>query len=318
MKTKPILIAACILILSASVFLFVRSKNLAKPEKNEIAQFLTAFNSQLTKGNTDSLLSYFEINQKPEVLTRLLNILAGKVGVNGKSPALFRLGLDVEASSIKVFNTELAEANVPVQFTHDSIGMKQSVILFKIHKISAHQFKIIQIDANKFMTDYVGYDNLVRNKTISAKDIYDPVTLKSFETAKQLKARYDSVIWFAHAEKGTFFYVVKGKWDNYKSLYRPTDTVIEPYKMGLVGPDLKEVIPPDYDLIHNISGTFPGLIEVEKADKKGFYDLDGKIIVPVNYDQIFPIEDETNLAVWSRNGDDYFYFKEGYEHIRKN
>jgi hypothetical protein len=79
--------------------------------------------------------------------------------------------------------------------------------------------------------------------------------------------------------------------------------------MGLVNPELKEIIPPGYDLIYNISGTFPGLVEVEKDNKKGFYDLDGKIVVPVSYDQVLPINDDVNLAVL-RNGDDYFYLKQ--------
>ncbi len=102
--------------------------------------------------------------------------------------------------------------------------------------------------------------------------------------------------------------MVKGKWNMEKDINRYKDSVIEPYKMGLVNPDLKEIIPVEYDLIHNISGTFPGLVEVEKDNKKGFYNLDGRIVVPVNYDQVFPIDDEVSLAVL-RNGDDYFYLK---------
>ncbi len=55
--------------------------------------------------------------------------------------------------------------------------------------------------------------------------------------------------------------------------------------MGLVNPELKEIIPARYDLIHNINGTFPGLIEVEKDGKKGFYDIAGNIAIPVKYDR---------------------------------
>jgi hypothetical protein len=81
--------------------------------------------------------------------------------------------------------------------------------------------------------------------------------------------------------------------------------------MGLAGPDYKEVIPAEYDLVHNISGTFPNLIEVEKEHKRGFYDLSGKIVIPVEYDQIFPVNDAENLAALKK-GDDYFWLKNDY------
>ena len=78
--------------------------------------------------------------------------------------------------------------------------------------------------------------------------------------------------------------------------------------MGLVNSDLKEIIPPEYDLIHNIGGTIDGMIEVEKGAKRGLYSTSGKLVLPVNYDQIFPLNDTENLALL-RNGDDYFYLK---------
>jgi hypothetical protein len=318
MKTKPILIILGVTIMLGGAFFFIKSRYFAKPEKNEIAQFLSSFNNQLKSGRTDSLLSYFETNQKTKVFKRLINILAGKTGINGRSGALFNLSLDIDNSDIKILSADFASAKVPEQFTHESIAPKITVLTFKIHKVSAHKFKITQVNANKFMSDYIAYENFVKSKTLTDKDIYSPITLQAFETAKQLKTRYDSVIWFAHVDRKNFFYVVKGKWDMSKDIYekyvyskytnRFKDSVIEPYKMGLVNSDLKEIIPPDYDLVHNINGTFPGMVEVEKDNKKGFYDLEGKIVVPVNYDQIFPIDDESNLAVL-KSGDDYYYLK---------
>jgi hypothetical protein len=157
------------------------------------------------------------------------------------------------------------------------------------------------------LADYLAYEDYVKIKT-APKELFTPATLTAFKTAEQLKTKYDSVIWFAFDGNKTYFYVVKGKWDIDKDIIRSKDSVIDQYKMGLVGPDLKEIVPPEYDLIHNINGTFANLVEVEKGDKKGFYDLDGKLSVPVNYDQIFPIEGEDNIAVL-RNGNDYFYLK---------
>ncbi len=314
MKTKPIVIAVASVILLAGIFLIIRHKDTAKPGKDEISQFLNGFNNRVKEGNTDSLLAYFDASQNIKILHRLINLLAGKSSVNGIGKANFGLTLDVDASKIKITSSELIVANIPAKFSHDSLTDRQSVLILKIHRTAANQFKILQVDARKFLADYGAYEAYVKSKTLSDKDKYSPETLAAFKTATQLKSRYDSVIWFAHVDKKVFFYVVKGKWDldkdisRYRNINRYKDSVIEPYKMGLVDPDLKEVIPVEYDLIHNISATFPGLVEVEKDNKRGFYDLNGKIVVPVNYDQVFPIEDDINLAVL-RNGSDYFYLK---------
>ena len=100
MKTKPVLIILGILILLASLFLFVRGRYTAKPQKNEIYQFLALFNGQLQAGNTDSLLNYFETNKKKEVLTQLLNILANKSGARKGEKPLFQVALDIDKSEI--------------------------------------------------------------------------------------------------------------------------------------------------------------------------------------------------------------------------
>lgn len=308
MKTKPILITVAILVLLGGAFLFIRSRNLIKPKTAEINQFLYAFSNQINAGRTDSLLADFDVNTPPRSLKKLINLLVGKAELNGKDKPLAAIHLDVDAGTINVVNSDLIIAHVPAKFTRESFDAKWSTLTLKIHQIGPHQFKIIQIDAREFLADYFAYENLIRSKSLADKDMYSPITLKAFETAKQLKSKYDSVIWFGHLDNKTYFYVVKGKWDIDKDISREKDSVIDPYKMGLVGPDLKEIIPLEYDLIHNINGTFPGMVEVERANKKGFFDLNGKIIIPVNYDQIFPIDDENNLAVL-KNGEDYFYLK---------
>jgi hypothetical protein len=308
MKKKPVLITLGILVVLSIVFFFVRGRFLSKPEKIDIISFLVTFNNQVQAGNRDSVRANFEINQKPAVLNRLISVLTNKTGLKGDEAPLFKLSLDVDNAKVRIINNELAEASIPVNFKSDTLGSKTSLLKFKIRKASAKSYKIVQVDANKMMADYLAFDNFIKSKTLTDKDIYSESTLKAFETAKTLKGKYDTVVWFAHLGDQTYYYVVNGKWDQGKDIRHYKDSVIEPYKMGLLGPDLKEIIPVQYDLIHNINGTFPSLIEVEKDGKKGFYDLNGKNVVPVKYDQIFPIEDETNLAVL-RNGDDYFYLK---------
>ncbi|MBS1532958.1 MAG: YARHG domain-containing protein [Bacteroidetes bacterium] len=308
MKAKPVFIIFGVLVVITCAFLFFSGRFLSRPKTNEVYAFLQQFNDQLKKGNTDSVLSYFEVNKKAGVLRRLVNVLSNKADFKGAKEVLLSLSLTIEPEDIHIMNNEIASATLPVYLIADSIPTKVSVLKLKVHKTSGHTYKIVHVDANKLAIDYATFVTLVKAKQLKDDAIYDPMTLAAFKTAEQLKGKYDSVVWFAHMDKKTWFYVVKGKWDMSQDIFRYKDTVTEPYKMGLVGPDLKEIIPAEYDLIHNISGTFPGLVEVEKGDKKGFFDLQGKIVIPVNYDQVFPIDDDANLAVL-RNGDDYFYLK---------
>ncbi|MFI5160248.1 MAG: YARHG domain-containing protein [Sphingobacteriales bacterium] len=307
MRAKPILIIFGVLVLITALALVIRYRNIAKPQTSEVYAFLQDFNSQLKKGNTDSLLSYFDVNKKANLLTRLVSVLSNKTDFKGGKSLQFNLAVLVDEKDIHIMNNDIASAALPVYLTSDSLATKVTVLKLKVHKTSAHTYKIAQVDANKLAGDYAAYSALLKAKLLR-NNIYNPITLAAFATAKQLQTKYDSVVWFAHMDKKTWFYVVKGKWDMQQDIFHYKDTVTEPYKMGLVSPNLKEIIPVEYDLIHNISGTFPGLVEVEKGEKRGFYDLNGKNVVPVNYDQIFPIDDDANLAVL-RNGDDYFYLK---------
>ncbi|HVV53909.1 MAG TPA: WG repeat-containing protein, partial [Mucilaginibacter sp.] len=308
MKTKPLLITIAVLALLAGAFIFIKKWEQAKPQKNEVYQFLVSFNDQLLSGNTDGLMSYFETNKKKDVLMRLLGILSNKTGLKDDKPPVVKLTLNIDQSQIRILNNGLAVAVIPVHFANDSVSPKMSSLKLKIRKVGANRYKIIQADANKLVSDYLAFGGLIRSKMVPDTNLYSQITLKAFETSNQLKSKYDTVVWFAHIGDQTFYYVVKGEWNQDLVPFHFKDTLVRPYKMGLVGPDLKEIIPPDYDLIHNIGGTFPGLVEVEKGLKKGFYDLSGKIVLPVNYDQIFPVDDRDDLAIL-RNGDDYFYLK---------
>jgi hypothetical protein len=145
MKTKPILISFSNIILIGGIFFFVCCRDSAKSQKTEISQFLHGFNNQIKAGNTDSLLAFFEVDKTPKILKRLINLLAGKKGIDGKAKPLAGITLDVDASTINILNSDISVAKIPVTFNHDSLNNKNSVITLKIHKIAPHQFKIIQV-----------------------------------------------------------------------------------------------------------------------------------------------------------------------------
>lgn len=306
MQRKPVLIIAAIAVVGICAFLFIRGKYLTKPKATEVIAFLDGFNTDVNAGDPDNLLKYFDSPKKAKQLNRLLNLLCNKVGSDGNKP-LFYVSLDTRQSEVKLINAEILEAKVPVQFTEkvNSGNVKQTSISLRLRKVSAGVFKILRIDARTFFTDYIAYENDVRpiDNTIT----YSPETLEAFKTAEQLKSKYDTVVWFAHLDKKTYYYVVKGKWEQGINI----DSTTSDYGMGLVNHELKEIIPPRYDLIYTINATFPGMVEVEKGHKHGFFDLDGKNVVSVDYDQILPITDPEKLAIL-RKGDDYCYLEKDY------
>ncbi len=308
MKTKPLLIGISLIVVFVAVFFIVRSRFQSAPEKSGVLRFLMAFNEQLKAGHKDSVNACFEINQKAAVLNRLISVLTNKTGLKGDESPSFKLSLLIDSATIRIINKEIAQADVPVKFSNDTLGFRSTILKLKIRRVNGKGYKIVQVDANKMMGDYLAFTNFIKSKTLTDKDIYSESTLKAFETSKTLKGKYDTVVWFAHLGENTYYYVVNGNWDQELVVFRRKDTVVGPYKMGLLGPDLKEIIPPQFDMIHTINATFPGLIEVEKGDKRGFYDLNGKNVVPVNYEQIFPINDDANLAVL-KHGEDFFYLK---------
>jgi len=307
MNTKPVIITASVFVILVATVLFIlygRSTNKSSDEDG-VRQFLSKFSNYAAAGQTDSLFNSFEANGNNKAVERLVNLLAGKTGVNGKSKPLADIAFTLNESTIEISDNGAITATIPVFFSHDKLETKFSSLILKIVKSDNGEYKIMQADARQFLTDFIAYENFVRGKTLSDEDIYDPRTLVAFVKAKQLWAKFDSVVWFSHIQDKTYFYVVNGEWDEYDML---RDTA-KKYKMGLVGPALNLIIPVEFDLVGQIGASFPGMIEVQKNKKKGFYDLSGKMVLPVIYDQIFPLEGQGGNIAALRTGDDFYWLK---------
>lgn len=307
MKTKPYLPIIAAALLLAGTTLFTQCKSKTNNTNDGIVKFLALFNLQVKSAQTDSLVNHFDMPKRKQEVIRFINLLCGKTGSDKNKKPNFKLELNDADYKITTVSTDVSTATISVSLHRDSLEGRSSTISLRIKK-TANDYKIINIETKKFLDDYTDYENYVFNKTLTDKDIYSPQTLAAFATADSLKARYDTIPWFQHLNGKTYFFVVNGDKNFIETFYR--DTVID-YKMGLVGPNRKEVVPAAYDLVHNIGATYPTLIEVEKDHKRGFYNLDGQIILPVEYDQIFPLNDAANLAVL-RKGDDYYWWKNDY------
>jgi hypothetical protein len=313
MKTKPILTLAGAIALICGIMLFNQCKS-AVNDKDGINSFLSLFDMQVKGGQTGALLKNFDMPQKRGVVTQLLNMLCNKTGMQKNSKPNFKLELNTSDNDLATISGDITKATFSVKLTRDTLNipLKTTTLSFKIKKVANSVFKIVDVDATQLLKDYVDFDNLVRSRILSDKDIYSPETLAAFKVAEGLKGKYDTIPWFQHMGDKTFYFVVKGKMnvDQVFGSYRHKDTVAT-YKMGLVDLDQKEIIPVDFDLVHNIGATYPNLIEVEKDKKRGFYNLQGQAVLPAEYDQIFPLNDNDNLAVL-RKGDDYYWWKNDY------
>jgi YARHG domain/WG containing repeat len=307
MKTKPILIIAAIVIVAIATF-FLLHKKKSPPNSVELTQFLYKFNNAVNEGNADTVNACFQFSRKNKTLKNLANLLIGKKKKDGSLP-LATVILDIDKAETKNIGAGLVSVKIPVSFSHQSLEDNHSVLILKIYKTAHYKLKIIQADTRKFFDDYVNYETYVKNSIHIDDVVYSDLTLASFKTADQLKTRYDSILWFEHVDDKTFYYVIKGKLnDDFYLQSGQTKNYSPTYKMGLVNADLKEIIPPEYDLIHNVGGTINGFVEVEMNGKKGLYNLDGKNVVVVIYDQIIPLTDDNNLALL-RKDDNYFYLK---------
>ncbi|MFC0516706.1 WG repeat-containing protein [Mucilaginibacter angelicae] len=308
MKTKPLLITLTVFLITLGGIFFAGCKHQASGDKENVIRFLNDFNRHAKAGDIDSLQQFFETDKNSKAITLLIKVLSGKTNLGGKAMPLFRTELNFTDNDITFTGNDLAKAFVKVNFSGDNVPVKLSAITFTIHKLSDGQFKIISVSADRFRRDYLAYQKKIAGKSLADKDVYEPITLAAFKTADQLKTRYDSVLWFEHVNKQTYFYVIKGVLN--RNFYYPDSIPGKPtYKMGLISPSLKEIIPPAYDLIHNIGGTLNGFVEVELGKNRGLYDLNGKAVVPVIYDQIYPLNnDGDNLALLKKDAD-YFYLK---------
>ncbi|MBS7565901.1 YARHG domain-containing protein [Mucilaginibacter sp. Bleaf8] len=308
MKTKPILIAVIAVIVLAAGGYFIKSKFFSSSGKADVQTFLNNFNEQVNGHNIDSIASYFDsvLYQAPQI-KQFVKVLANQSSVvPGEKPQL-QINLDVEQSTINYGEHQEAVAIIPVLLTAPDKTTEHTTFTFKLQPAKQHGYSINSVDNNKFVMAYSVFENKFKIKSIPDKDIYADITLKAFKTAEQLKSRYDTVVWFSHINNQTYYYAVKGKWDEYEI---NADSA-KKYKMGLVNPQLQEIIPADFDLVYAIGGTFKDLVEVESDHKRGFYNLQGKVVVPVEYDQILPVKHPEHLAALKKE-DKYYWLEQDY------
>jgi hypothetical protein len=173
-------------------------------------------------------------------------------------------------------------------------------------------FSIDRMEAEKFYSYYVA--SLVKARAARELAANTKRIERYLTIAKSLRQTYDSVLWYVAQDTSTFFYVVKGSWQE------PNDNEelrTELYDMGVVGWNGKVIVPVRYDLISTPGIFEKGLFEVQQAGKIGYYTLDGKEVVPARYDQSIPYSNGNSFAIVKSDSvhgwlDKQFNFHDGF------
>ena len=318
MKTKPILFSCAIVVILIGGMAFLKKsrKPPVSPTKAEVVSFLKAFNGAIEEAVVDNPVLEQTINYVPDffektdndvAMTHFVALLGGVRDPLGGRP-ITQLSVVVDQARLKNGDDGSVSVTVPVEMRYSVWDIKSTVLIVDLVKGPKGKLLIARADARQFLTDYLAYDKYAHDKKGVDSAGYSPVTLAALRSAKQLSGKYDSILWLDHVNRKTWYYVTSGTFDFGKMDSIGTTGYKPKAQMGLVGPDMKLIIPVQYDLVHNIGGTINGLVEVERGAKRGLYNLNGKIIVPVAYDQIFPLADGANLALL-RKSNDYFYLE---------
>lgn len=125
--------------------------------------------------------------------------------------------------------------------------------------------------------------------------VYDSIWSQVRKSAQQLSQHYDSVVFFTQVNNQFLFYVVNGDWV-YPYPYDSTQYESGNYKMGVVTADNKVIVPVEYSKIYNPGGSFKDLIEVERNGMRGLFTINGRQLVPAEFEGIYPTKASWAIA----------------------
>ncbi|NBW34649.1 MAG: hypothetical protein EBR30_06430 [Cytophagia bacterium] len=276
---------AYLLLLTLSACSILKSDD---PEKN-VRTFLTSFQDGLNKTD-DDILSVFRVEQSREALLEVIGIL------QNKDPFIVST-LNMAGAEINI-DQEVVTVQIPVSFRVKELESTDSsaFTLRMWLKPADDSFIITYVNGEEFYQAFQEIKN--RNQWEAAEILAAAERKEIYETARSMREKYDSVIWYASHEGEHYFYVVSGAWQNYFMEYSTRDQQNENVRMGLADASGELIIPIDYDLIGTIGFEKPNLVEVTRDGKYGYYDVvTMKEVVEPVYDLIIPYNAENAWAL---------------------
>lgn len=256
------------------------------PEK-EITAFLTTFQNTLSQPD-ETILNLFDTRQSKESILSVVKILQNKEHEFILCTALYNQPqISKEETGIKVV--------IPVNFTPQNIEddfLEVTSITFWL-KPRKDSFVITKLEGEEFYNAFARIRSNLEWSVDRARELKKREQI--YTRAAELQQRYDSVIWFATHEKKNYYYVVKGTWTNY---FYDDNPKSENYTMGLVDEAGEVIIPIEYGLIGTLSFDMPGIVEIKKEGKVGYFNMDARqVIIPPAYDMLIPYTQDNAFAL---------------------
>lgn len=269
-----------IAMLALAVVLICCSVLKKEDPKEDIRLYLTNFRQSLLNSD-EEILSHFRVSQSRDAVLSVVNIL------QNKDPFIV---CEADIDNAKISQTiEMIMAEIPVKlYVKELNSQDQENYTLRLGLArDGDGFKIVQLEGEEF------YQKFQRIKNKNQWEAIQALAVKSrawaYEKARELQAKFDTVIWFTTYREKKYFYVVEGTWVNTFEDYDTRNQKVEGSKMGLVDASGEIVIPIEYDLIGTIGFEKANLVEVSQGDRVGYYNIETReLVVPTAYDQIIP------------------------------
>jgi len=279
MPVRVIAVAAC-LVFACSI---LKKDNADK----DIRVFLSSFKASLTQPD-EVILKQFDSKQSRVAILSAIKILQNKEDEFVVCEANFdKATIMIEEDDIQV--------TVPVVFRSKDLEMdyeKESNLTLWLSS-RTDGIVITQLDGFALYKQFAELRNEMQWSVDQEKEKVKRQAI--FARAKILQQNFDSLIWYTTYQSKNYFYAVNGKWDIDNSQNKRPQ---EGYTMGLLDEAGNTLVPMAYELIGTIGFDLPNIVEVKKAGKAGYFNIETKqLVVPTTYDMIIPYNQENAVCI---------------------
>lgn len=274
-----------------------------------VRTFLSSFHIDLTRSDQE-ILRQFRVRQSPEAILAVIRILQNKEKYFVCDMRFAEADISIQGEEIRV--------TIPGVFKTNGLeNQAMSNVMLQFWLSPADKsYVITKLDVDDF------YNTFMRMKNNNEWGIKGKTAVESrlpiYAKARELEAKFDTVIYYATYKNHDYFYVAEGEWINHALGRESGGEQGTEIKMGLADADGELIIPLEYDLIGTIGFERPDLVEVKRNGKFGYFDILARalvvepkyeMIIPATFDNVFAIVTQDTTSGWLTN---YYEYQEGF------
>ncbi len=274
-------------------------------QEKEIRAFLFELQADLNKSD-EVILTKFQVKQSKEAVLSVISILQNKDPFIVCEAAI--------ANAMITFEKDIVRVEIPTTFHVKELDSKdtESFTLVMWLIPSNDSFQITKLDGEEFFQTFSKIKN--SNAWEAERKLAFKERLWIYENARELEAKFDSVIWYSTYGEKNYFYVVDGNWNNSFLDYNTRHLKNTNGRMGLADAKGDIIIPLEYELIGTIGFEKENLVEVTKDGKVGYFNIETKqlvlepifdVIIPYGRENAWAIAKSDSLYGWVDNQFNY-------------